>query len=130
MWSVGAPLIKGKSKFVGRIVHVSSLEEVNKLIKQLKTDKNTKDASHHISAARVNCGSGSALEVSNDNGEPPAGSRLMQILKSKDVSNVLLVVSRWYGGKKLGSERFRIIDDVARNIVDQWKQSNVHKKQQ
>lgn len=121
MWKIGPTITKSKSKFVGRIARITSLEEVEKLLKELKRNPSTKDATHHISAARVSCGANSALEVSNDNGEPPAGSRLMQVIKSNNISNVLLVVSRWYGGKKLGSERFRVIDDVAKGIIDQFK---------
>lgn len=124
MWRIGPTITKSKSKFVGRIAKISSLEDADKLLKELKRNPSTKDATHHISAARVNLGTNSALEVSNDNGEPPAGSRLLQVIKSNNISNVLLVVSRWYGGKKLGSERFRVIDDVAKDIIDQWKESH------
>lgn len=120
-------MVKSKSRFIGRITQVTSLEEADNLVKQLKKHPDTKTASHHISAARVNVGASSCLEQSNDNGEPPAGRRIMQVIKSSNISNVLVVVSRWYGGQKLGSERFRVIDDVAKDIIEQWKKTTKSK---
>ena len=43
-----------------------------------------------------------------------------------NVWDVLVVVSRWYGGVKLGSDRFRIINNVAREALVEggWTKSN------
>lgn len=46
-------------------------------------------------------------------GESPAGSRLLRILELRYKSNVLVVVTRWYGGAPLGNKRFRAIDAVS-----------------
>ena len=53
----------------------------------------------------------------DDDGEKAAGGRLLHLLQVMDAWNVLVVVSRWYGGTLLGPERFRIIGEVAREVL-------------
>lgn len=91
------------------------------MLRDLKKEKALKDASHHISAIRVSTNGSSILEEANDNGEPPAARRMLQALRTEGLTDIILVVTRWYGGKKLGSDRFRAIDDVARETIDIWK---------
>lgn len=50
---------------------------------------------------------------SNDCGEGGSGNRLMGLLDRLHIVNVLVVVTRWYGGVHLGPSRFRCISDVA-----------------
>lgn len=50
----------------------------------------------------------------DDDGEIGAGKRLLEVLRNnKNVNNMMVVVTRWYGGIKLGHSRFKIIKDVA-----------------
>jgi putative IMPACT (imprinted ancient) family translation regulator len=49
----------------------------------------------------------------DDCGESGAGMRLMGLLERSGLMNVLVVVTRWYGGTPLGSARFRHISGVA-----------------
>jgi uncharacterized YigZ family protein len=63
------------------------------------------DATHHCWAARVGDPSGGApLERSSDAGEPAgtAGVPILQVLRGAELSDVLAVVVRWFGGTKLG----------------------------
>lgn len=48
-----------------------------------------------------------------DGGESGAGQRLLTLLERSNICNVLVVVTRWYGGTPLGSSRFRHISTVA-----------------
>ncbi|CDO95598.1 unnamed protein product [Kluyveromyces dobzhanskii CBS 2104] len=50
---------------------------------------------------------------SNDCGEAGAGQRLLTLLERSHVANVLVVVTRWYGGTALGPARFRHISTTA-----------------
>ena len=54
----------------------------------------------------------------DDDGEDRAGGRLLHLLEAMGVVNVFVCVSRWYGGVKLGSERFRVINNVARELLE------------
>ncbi|RXN37296.1 IMPACT isoform X1 [Labeo rohita] len=61
----------------------------------------------------------SFLQDCEDDGETAAGGRLLHLLQILDVRNVLVVVSRWYGGILLGPDRFKHINNCARNILIQ-----------
>jgi putative IMPACT (imprinted ancient) family translation regulator len=50
----------------------------------------------------------------DDDGEDAAGGRLAQLLQMRNENGILIVVSRWFGGILLGSKRFGIITNVAR----------------
>ena len=43
---------------------------------------------------------------------------MLHLLEILDCQNVLVVVSRWYGGIQLGPDRFKHINNVARNILE------------
>lgn len=58
-------------------------------------------------AARFRLVDGTLDERCNDDGEHGAGQNLMALLKNMNAENVLIVVSRWFGGVMLGSDRFR-----------------------
>jgi putative IMPACT (imprinted ancient) family translation regulator len=52
-----------------------------------------------------------------DDGETGAGAKLLHLLEILDARNVLVVVTRWYGGIHLGPDRFRHICNIAREIL-------------
>ena len=54
----------------------------------------------------------------DDDGEAAAGSRLLHLLQVTDARNVVVVVSRWYGGILLGPTRFTYINNAARELLD------------
>jgi len=54
----------------------------------------------------------------DDDGETAAGSRLAHLLEILELENVLVVVSRWYGGTLLGADRFKHINQAARDALD------------
>lgn len=53
----------------------------------------------------------------DDDGETAAGGRLAHLLTLLEVENVLVVVTRWYGGVLLGPDRFKHINRVARDAL-------------
>jgi putative IMPACT (imprinted ancient) family translation regulator len=61
---------------------------------------------------------------SNDDGEDGAGIRLSQLLQLRKEMNVLVVVSRWYGGIHLGSKRFAHIVSAAQTVLTQYHQGS------
>jgi hypothetical protein len=54
----------------------------------------------------------------DDDGESAAGSRIAHLLEILEVENVLVVVSRWYGGILLGADRFKHINQAARDALE------------
>jgi hypothetical protein len=74
------------------------------------------------------------IQDCDDDGETAAGGRLLHLMQLTDVWNVLVVVSRWYGGVKLGPDRFRLINQVGRDalvkggfVKDQHEEGNNNK---
>ena len=49
-------------------------------------------------------------------------SGLLHLLQVMDVWNCLVVVSRWFGGVKLGPDRFRLINQAAREALVEWRE--------
>ncbi|POS86398.1 hypothetical protein EPUL_003240 [Erysiphe pulchra] len=53
----------------------------------------------------------------DDDGESAAGARLLHLMRLMDTLDVLVIVSRWYGGVNLGPRRFALINSVARDAI-------------
>lgn len=63
----------------------------------------------------------------DDDGEHGAGKCLAHLLEMRGETNVLVLVSRWYGGIHLGPKRFTHITNVARELLvacheNEWKE--------
>ncbi len=96
-----AGLYKEKgSKFIARVVHVTTEEDAKSVITQIKNEYH--DARHHCYAYRVN--PENILFKSSDDGEPSgtAGKPILNQIYSNELFNVLVVVTRYFGGTKLG----------------------------
>lgn len=123
IWTLSEPVTEKKSVFLARASTVTSPNQVHSFISHLiATDKRASKATHNISAYRIRPSSSSpgsqlVFQDCDDDGETAAGGRLLHLLQIMDVWGVLVVVSRWYGGVQLGPDRFRLINQVARDAV-------------
>ena len=91
--NVQTELVVQKSRFLTSLYRVSTEIEAQAKIKALK--KEYWDANH-------NC---TAYIVSSDDGEPAgtAGAPMLEVLRQKELYNVVAVVTRYFGGIKLGA---------------------------
>ncbi|KAK6354682.1 eIF2 kinase Gcn2p negative regulator, variant 2 [Orbilia brochopaga] len=106
-WNVTPATTVQKSVFVGRSVRVTSAETARMHISDLiSSDRKIARATHNITAYRIRGSDGIVYQDNDDDGETAAGSRLGHLLELIDVWDVLVVVSRWYGGIKLGPDRY------------------------
>lgn len=60
----------------------------------------------------------------DDDGEDAAGGRLLHLLQILDVKDTCVVVTRWYGGVKLGPARFTHINNAARTLLEKCGKLN------
>ncbi|KAL3427987.1 hypothetical protein PVAG01_01496 [Phlyctema vagabunda] len=119
-WSVSASITSKKSTFVARAITVSSPGQARSMLQDLLSrNQELQTASHNISAWRATDPNGRILSGSNDDGESGGGSHILNLLTSSDLSNILVVVSRWYGGIFLGPDRWRIMTQVSRDALSQ-----------
>ncbi len=90
-----------KSIFITHIIPIASEEEAMERLSELR--KKYKDATHNCFAWRI--GTERVLEKSSDDGEPQgtAGHPMLHVLQMKELTNVLAVVTRYFGGIKLGA---------------------------
>lgn len=104
-------LVDRQSKFQGRCCTLTNRTKIDEILQNLlENDKRVRKASHpHMYAWRI----GATEQGSSDNGENGAGQRLLTLLHQANVVNVLVIVTRWYGGIPLGSSRFRHISSTA-----------------
>jgi uncharacterized YigZ family protein len=89
------------SKFIAHAMPVSSLEEVKSNLERIR--KIYHDARHHCYAYRIGEEPGELRY--NDDGEPSgtAGKPIFGQIQSYDLTNVLIVVVRYFGGIRLGT---------------------------
>ena len=105
-FSIAAPLrapeikIKG-SRFIADIVPVADKHQVEEWLASIR--KEFYDASHHCFAYRI--GVGGLLVRAADDGEPngTAGKPILLVLTSQKLVDILLVVTRYFGGTRLGT---------------------------
>ena len=95
-------IVEKKSKFIGDLFYIESSEEAENKIKAIK--KKYFDAKHHCIAYRT-IENGQIIEKSSDDGEPSgtAGAPMLNILQKNNLVNVLIVVTRYFGGILLGT---------------------------
>jgi len=135
-WTLSAPVTEKKSTFLARACAVTSPVQARACVAHLlDTDKRAAKATHNITAYRIRSppSRGSTSEIiyqdCDDDGESAAGGRLLHLLQVMDAWGVSVVVSRWYGGVKLGPDRFSIINNVAREALIEggWTRNRIMK---
>ena len=95
-----AEFVEKKSRFIGSIFIVETEEEARARIEEVK--KKHYDARHNCWAFRLRTGS---VERYSDDGEPQgtAGQPILNVFQREEVTNVLCVVTRYFGGILLGA---------------------------
>ena len=113
-----AEVVEKKSKFIANICRVESIEEADEKIKNIK--KKYHDARHNCIAYRV-AENGQIVEKSSDDGEPSgtAGGPMLNILQKNNLCNIVVVVTRYFGGILLGTGGLvRAYSDATQNAIE------------
>jgi uncharacterized YigZ family protein len=108
--------VKG-SRFIADVIPVDSVERVSAEIDRIR--KRDYNATHHCSAFRL--GSGGEVFRFNDDGEPggTAGAPILRQIDARSLTNTLVVVTRYFGGTKLGTGGLiRAYGDAASEALD------------
>ncbi|XP_066482304.1 protein IMPACT isoform X2 [Tiliqua scincoides] len=121
----GNPITDRRSTFQAHLAPVVSTKQVKNVLAELYENKKIASATHNIYAYRIYCEDKQTfLQDCEDDGETAAGGRLLHLMQILNVHNVLVVVSRWYGGILLGPDRFKHINNCARNILVEQNYTN------
>ncbi|WP_394186926.1 YigZ family protein [Metabacillus halosaccharovorans] len=94
-------IIIQKSRFICYVERVTTEEEAIEFIQKIK--KKHYDANHNCSAYLI--GENDHIQKANDDGEPSgtAGVPMLEVLKKKKLKDTVVVVTRYFGGIKLGT---------------------------
>jgi uncharacterized YigZ family protein len=90
------------SRFIGTASAAFSVDEARAFIQSIRDEM--PDASHHVYAFKVGYGE-SVTEGLSDDGEPTgtSGPPTLAVLRGADIGDVVLVITRYFGGTKLGT---------------------------
>lgn len=93
--------IEKKSRFIGHLFEIESIEEIESILHNLKIEH--KRCTHICYSYILNTNGN--YEKCFDDGEPSgtAGKPILNVLKRKELKNNLIVVVRYFGGIKLGA---------------------------
>ncbi|KAF2703453.1 UPF0029-domain-containing protein [Pleomassaria siparia CBS 279.74] len=117
-WTIAPPITEKKSIFIARVAPVSSPAQAKSYLAHfLTTDKKAARATHNMTAWRIHGHNETSYQDCDDDGETAAGGRMLHLMQLMDVWDVMVVVTRWYGGVQLGPDRFRIINTTAREAL-------------
>lgn len=88
------------SEFIGHVAPVETVEEAETFVERIEEEY--ADATHNVPAYRVRADP--FREYSSDDGEPSgsAGKPILSVLAGRDLENVAVVVTRYFGGTELG----------------------------
>jgi uncharacterized YigZ family protein len=112
-------IIKG-SRFLGELLNATSTSEAKEVVaaQRLKYA----DATHVVHAMAA--GPTAAILGCSDDGEPAgtAGRPVLEVLKGSQLTNVVLTVTRWFGGTKLGTGGLvHAYSDCAKGVLENAK---------
>ena len=122
--NASAEIVEKKSKFIGNIFYIETEDEAESIIKE--TRKKYYDARHNCYAYKIEKENISRF---SDDGEPSgtAGSPMLSIIEGNGLSNVLVIVTRYFGGILLGTGGLvRAYSECANKVI---QNSNIIQKQ-
>lgn len=114
MRKLGVILTDRSSKYAVSGCPVANRAEIEAALKTLKRDKSYAKATHNTWGAVLP----EEGPVKADDWESGAGMVILRMLERDAVMGHLVVVTRWYGGKHLGGDRFRHVQTCVRDYLD------------
>lgn len=115
----GECFLDRRSVFQPHLAPVFHISQVKLVLNKLLENKKIANATHNIFAFRI-CRKDTHTLVQHgceDDGETHAGSRMLHLLSILNAENVMVIVTRWYGGIHLGPDRFKHINNCTRIIL-------------
>lgn len=106
-----------KSRFIATAGFVPSVDAAKAFLADIRAEM--PDANHHVYAFRVGFGN-SVNEGLSDDGEPSgtSGPPIMAVVRGAGIGDIIVVVTRYFGGTKLGTGGLvRAYSDAAREVL-------------
>ncbi len=106
-----------RSRFIATLAYAPTVETARGFIAAIRAE--LPDATHHVYAFKVGYG-GSVTEGVSDDGEPTgtSGPPILAVLRGANIGDTVVVVTRYFGGTKLGTGGLvRAYGDAARDVI-------------
>ena len=106
------------SRFIANAMRVETVTAVRERLNVLRNEKS--DANHHAYAFRLGYGN-SVIEGKSDDGEPKgtAGAPVLAMIRGSGIGDIMVVVTRYFGGRKLGTGGLvRAYGGAAREVIE------------
>jgi len=147
---VGEVISDRGSSFQAHAIVINNMNDFDRHNKNILSNSKIKKATHNIMAYRVKVEDkdkdkdkekdkdskkgkkgkkSSEVQITEgfyDDGEDRAGIRLLGLLQKMKIRNILVIVSRWFGGTLLGNDRFKHINDAAKDLINAYKNKFVY----
>lgn len=114
MKHLGHILTDKGSKYAVSGCPVTDRAMIDTALASLKRDRSYAKATHNTWGADLRDGG----PIKGDDGEAGAGMVILRMLEREGLRDHLVVVTRWYGGKHLGGDRFRHVQTCVRAYLD------------
>ncbi len=114
---LGVVLTDRGSKYAVSGVDVVDRAGVDAALKLLKREKSYAKATHNTWGVLMPDGT----PLKGDDGESGAGMVILRMLEREELSGLLIIVTRWYGGKHLGGDRFRHVQTCVNAYLERQR---------
>lgn len=114
MKKLGHILTDKGSKYAVSGCAVTDRAQIDAALSTLKSERSYARATHNTWGADLSAGG----MIKGDDGEAGAGMVILRMLEREGLRDHLVVVTRWYGGKHLGGDRFRHVKTCVRSYLD------------
>ena len=105
------------SRYAASCGAVASRADCDAFLKDLKRNKKFAKATHNTWAAIL--ADGTVLR--HDDGEAGAAAVIVKMLEREALRELIIVVTRWYGGVHLGGDRFAHVVTCTRAALEAWR---------
>ncbi|CAG9943718.1 unnamed protein product [Clonostachys rosea f. rosea IK726] len=118
-WKASQKLLSKGSTFIAHATPLSSPSARPELFKALMAQKpELETATHNAWAVRTSFGNSPLVQdASFDDGESGCGNFLLQIMREANITNTMIVLTRWYGGVMLGPDRWRLMREATNEAL-------------
>ena len=111
---LGVILTDRGSKYAVSGAPAQNRAEVDEVLKALKKERAYAKATHNTWGVWPSSGA----PLKGDDGEAGAGMVILRMLERSEIHDHIIIVTRWYGGKHLGGDRFRHVQSCVNAYVE------------
>lgn len=104
------------SKYSVTAGRIENKIEAKEFLKKLKSNKEFQKATHNSFAYRI-IENNQIIENKSDDGETGAGMLILRSIRKANMVNVIVVVTRWFGGTMLYRDRFKHLQDASVEVL-------------